>query len=135
VNGQTTGSISSTLVGDKVVSATIDGTIAVTQTATVSVTEPLNVDAFSEILPVNSSINVIITGSGFAAGVSVTLENGSGPAPTVSNVVWLSATSITATFTAKAGGPRRDRLWDVRVTNPDGTSVVVPGGLTVDGAR
>ncbi len=79
-----------------------------------------------------TSVDVTITGAGFVDGASVTFENGSGPAPEASNVV-VSAdgTTITATVTAKSGGPPRDRVWDVRVTNPDGSSGVLAGGFTV----
>jgi hypothetical protein len=38
---------------------------------------------------------------------------------------------ITALITAKDGGPPRNRVWDVRVTNPDGSSGVLTGGFTV----
>lgn len=97
---------------------------------------PLAVEAISpETVDAGSFIDVDITGSGFAPGVAVTLENGSGPAPKVSNVVRVSYALIRATVTARSGGPRRDRPWDVRVTNPDGTSVVVPGGIIVSVAR
>lgn len=78
-----------------------------------------------------STIDVTITGSGFAAGASVTFEDGSGPAPQASKVVFADASSITATVTAKSGGPPRNRVWDVRVTNPDGSSGLLVDGLTV----
>jgi hypothetical protein len=79
---------------------------------------------------------VTITGSGFVAGANVTFENGSGPTPQASNVVVIDVDAdgvpeITATVKAKKGGPRRDRLWDVRVTNPDGSTDVLVGGFTV----
>ena len=38
---------------------------------------------------------------------------------------------ITVTVTTKTGGPKRDRLWDVRVNNPDGSYDVLVGGLTI----
>lgn len=78
-----------------------------------------------------SSVVVTITGSNFAAGDSVTFENGEGPAPTASNVVVLDANTITATVTAKVGGPSRNRVWDVVVTNPDGQSGRLVDGFTV----
>ncbi|UCE38875.1 MAG: hypothetical protein JSW00_06540 [Thermoplasmata archaeon] len=56
---------------------------------------------------------------------------GSGPTPTVSNVVVVDGNTITATVTAKSGGPPRNRVWDVRVTNPDRSSGVLSGGFTV----
>ena len=63
----------------------------------------------------NSVTNVVITGSEFAAGMTVSLENGSGPAPTVSNINVVSSTQITATITVKKGGGRRSSTWDLRV--------------------
>jgi PKD repeat protein len=79
---------------------------------------------------------VTITGSGFEFGADVTFENGSGPTPTASNVVVIDVDEdgvldITATITAKNGGPPRNRFWDVRVTNPDGSSDVLDNGFTV----
>jgi hypothetical protein len=62
-----------------------------------------------------SVFDVLITGSGFAPGMSVGFENGSGPVPTASDVTVLTANTITATVSVKPGGPGRDRVWDVRV--------------------
>lgn len=78
-----------------------------------------------------TTIGVTITGSGFAAGAEVTFANGNGPAPIASNVLVSDPNTIIATVTAKSGGPPRNRVWDVRVTNPDGSSGVLPGGFTV----
>ena len=72
-----------------------------------------------------------ITGSGFASGATLAFEKGNGPAPSASNVVVVDATTTTATLATKTGGSSRDRLWDVRVSNPDGSSGVLVGGLTV----
>lgn len=65
----------------------------------------------------NSVTNVTITGSDFAAGMTVTFENGSGPSPTVSNINVVNSTTITATVTVKKGGGRRVSTWDLRVGN------------------
>jgi hypothetical protein len=81
------------------------------------------------------AIDVTISGSGFAPGATLAFVNGTGPAPSGSNVVVGAANTITATVTTKRGGPRRDRLWDVRVTNPDGSSAALAGGLTVTSNR
>ena len=77
-------------------------------------------------------INVTITGSGFQSGATVTLENGAGPAPAadVTNVS-PDGLMIEATITAGSGGPRRPRVWDVRVTNPDSSTGVLVDGFTV----
>ena len=73
-----------------------------------------------------------LTGSGFDPGATVIFENGTaGPPPEVADVVVVDAGEITVTVTTKTGGPKRDRLWDVRVSNPDGSSAVLEGGLTI----
>jgi parallel beta-helix repeat protein len=78
-----------------------------------------------------SSIDVTIYGSGFVSGATLAFENGSGPAPSASYVEVLDGSTIRATLQVKSGGPKRDRLWDLRVSNPDGSSGVLVGGLTV----
>jgi hypothetical protein len=42
-----------------------------------------------------------------------------------------SSTQLTATVDIRSGGPKKNRLWDVMVTNPDGSSVVGARLLTV----
>ena len=88
----------------------------------------------SSILPpttqAGTTIPVTIIGSGFVLGASVSFENGSGPAPTA-NVVSVDANTIMATVTVKGGGPRGDRVWDVRVTNLDNSSGALVRGFTV----
>jgi PKD repeat protein/uncharacterized protein YjiK len=108
-----------------------------TTTQNVSVTDPVVVTGIVPAsLAAGSSIEVTITGSGFIPGATLTFEGGSGPSPSASNViVAANGITITATITAKAGGPRRNRVWDVRVVNPDGGSGVLPGGLTITNSR
>jgi hypothetical protein len=69
-------------------------------------------------------VDFTITGTGFAAGASVAFENGSGPAPRVNSVTWESSTQLRASVQIRSGGPPRDRFWDVRVTNPGGSTGV-----------
>jgi len=75
---------------------------------------------------------VLITGSGFVSGASVTFENGCGPSPSAS-VAFVSGdgTTITAEITAKSGGPPRPCTFDVRVTNENTSTNVLLGGFTV----
>lgn len=85
-----------------------------------------------DTMQLGSTISVTITGSGFAAGAYVTFENGDSPTPMASDIVVSGdGKSITATVFAKTGGPPRNRLWDVRVTNPDSSTGVLVNGLTV----
>ena len=76
-------------------------------------------------------VSLIVTGSGFAPGVTVTFQGGDGPAPRVHQTVRDSSTQITATVEIRPGGPQRDRRWDVRVTNPDGSTSVGAGLLRI----
>ncbi|MHC4337040.1 MAG: hypothetical protein ACYSTG_03695, partial [Planctomycetota bacterium] len=78
-----------------------------------------------------TSSNVTVTGGNFAPGATLGFENGQGPAPSVSNLVVVDADTITATVTVRSGGPRRNRDWDVVVTNPDGQSGRLDGAFTV----
>lgn len=127
--------------GDHTLTATASTVTGETDTAdnsrstTSTVTEPSAALSVTGILPdtmqAGTTIDVTISGTGFVAGASVIFENGSGPAPTASNVVVVGANTITATVTAKSGGPPRNRVWDVVVTNPDGSSARLAGGFTV----
>jgi serine protease len=110
--------------------ATADVSHVVTVEEPVGTTE-LTIDSISpNTMPSGSIGAVTIYGSGFEPGATISFINGSGPTPTASDVV-VTADTINATITAKDGGPRRNRIWDVVVTNPGGTSAVLPGGLTI----
>jgi hypothetical protein len=78
-----------------------------------------------------TEVDVTITGTGFQPGAAVSFEGGSGPTPTVSNVVVIDDSTITATVTVRAGGPPKTRYWDVRVTNPDSSTAVLADGFIV----
>ena len=73
-----------------------------------------------------TSVDVTITGSGFAPGMAVGFENGSGPAPVARNVTFVDATTYRATVVIKSGGGRQPRTWDVRVG-----PAVLPRGFTI----
>ncbi|MDY6892457.1 MAG: S8 family serine peptidase [Chloroflexota bacterium] len=124
--------------GSHTVSATVTDTAGQTSSDAVFVNvsnEPVTGIEVTSIDPstmqAGTTITVTITGSGFVADAGITLENGNGPAPQASNIVVGDATTITATVTTKSGGPPRLRVWDVRVTNPDGASGALSGGFTV----
>jgi hypothetical protein len=71
---------------------------------------------------------VVVTGTGFVSGAKVTFENGNGPAPSMT-VTSVSSTQIQGSVTAKS--VPRNRVWDVRVTNPNGSTAVLAGGFTI----
>ena len=72
-----------------------------------------------------------ITGTGFADGPSATFANGSGHAPRVLSVRRDSSTHLTVRVEIRSGGPRKNRFWDVRVTNLDGSTGVGVRLLTI----
>jgi hypothetical protein len=77
------------------------------------------------------TVTFIITGTGFAPGITVEFQHGSGPAPRVHQVTADSSTQLSAVVEIRSGGPPRDRLWDVRVANPDGSTGVGVGLLRI----
>ncbi len=98
------------------------------KSATVSVLEvsSFSVESItpSSVAAGDPAVDVTVTGAGFEAGASLKLVNGSGPQLSVSNVVVVNSTTITATISSGSGGPKRDRVWDVQITNPDASSAV-----------
>jgi len=125
-----------TSVGTFSVSLTVsDGQASDTSTTSVTVND-VSAEVSVDLITLNStakgqSVDVTISGSGFMSGASVTLSNGSGPTPSVSNVIVDNANTITATITAKNGGPPRDSIWDVTVTNVDLSSDTLVNGFKV----
>jgi len=124
-------------VGSYTVTLTVtdnDGA-ADTDTVTITVNESSASISVAGIEPntvsAGTAVVVTITGSGFASGSDVSFENGAGPAPIVSNEVVIDSHTITATVATKHGGPPRNRVWDLRVTNHDGSSAVLTDGFTV----
>ena len=84
-----------------------------------------------DTMRIGTAVDVTVTGFGFADGAGLAFENGIGPGSAVSGLVVVSGDTITARVTAKSGGPSRNRVWDVRVTNPDGSSGVLTDGFTI----
>ncbi len=79
-----------------------------------------------------SPLLVRIDGSGFgtdSGDVTVTFQNGSGSTP-VASVTSVTDTAIMATVSANLRGKRGSIVWDVVVTNSNGSDVL-PDGFTV----
>lgn len=76
-----------------------------------------------------TSVSVTISGSGFQSGATVTFQGGIGPAPIASGANVANATTITATVTVKKSA--KASVWNVRVTNPDTGTGILPGGFRV----
>jgi hypothetical protein len=74
-------------------------------------------------------ITTSISGTGFQSGAIVTF-GGAGFAPTVLNTSIVEE-EITIEITRDTRGPKRDYVYDVTVTNPDGGFVTLPQAFTV----
>ncbi len=75
-------------------------------------------------------ITTSISGTGFQSGTIVTF-GGAGFAPTVLNTLIVEEEKIEIEITRDTRGPKRDYVYDVTVTNPDGESVTLPKNFTV----
>ncbi len=125
--------------GYHAVTATATDTAAQTASHSIAVTvdnEPAAAVSVTGITPASMAAGktepVTIHGSGFDLNwVEVTFENGDGASPQAFSIVVSSSSTIFAIVTVKKGGKRRNRVWDVRVTNSDGSSAVLLGGFTV----
>jgi hypothetical protein len=90
----------------------------------------LSVTAISpDSIPIQSTIVATISGTGFTDGSVLNLINGSGPIK-IKDVVVVDSSTITANIEAKSGGPKRDRVWDIVVTD-NGITAILPAALTV----
>ena len=82
-------------------------------------------------VPKGTQPAVTVWGSGFVDGATVSFENGSGQIPLVITLQWVSSNQIDLLLNVRPNGPDRDRVWDVRVTNPDGSAAVLVAGFTI----
>jgi len=74
---------------------------------------------------------IMIRGTGFAEGVKVTFEKGQGPTPAVTGVRVVGSGSVMGRVTLTGSALPVPVVWDVRVTNPDGSSAVLREALTI----
>jgi len=72
-----------------------------------------------------------IAGTGFVNGAVVTFEGGQGVASEVTTVQVLNNTTIRATVIVRADASFGTQTWDVRVTNPNGSTTVLMDAFTV----
>ena len=79
-----------------------------------------------------TSVRVTVSGANFVSGASLRFENGVGGTPVVSSVTRTAdGRTLYATVAVVSGGPLSNRLWDVRVTNPNGTYARLVQGFLV----
>ncbi len=76
------------------------------------------------------TLSLIVTGTGFQAGLAVTFRGGAGTAPQILAAQVISPTTVLLTVTALDSTPQ-PQVWDLRIDNPDGSSAMLAGAFTV----
>ncbi len=121
-------------VGSHIVTLTVtdNDDVPDSDDVTITVSEPSEGVFVKSISPnpidrCKCTIPMTITGSGFSPNVNISITGGDGPAPVVSNIVFIGVVNgdenVTFDATLKNGGPPRQSTWTVTVTNTsDGTS-------------
>lgn len=75
--------------------------------------------------------SLMIRGEGFAEGLTVAFEGGSGPAPVVTAVRVLGEEALVARVAAPSQVLAEPTVWSVRITNSDGSSGVLADAFSV----
>jgi hypothetical protein len=77
-------------------------------------------------------VNVTITGANFVNGAVVSFEGGQGTAPQITTPAQVvNPTTIVITVNSAVDTSFGTQVWDVRVTNPNNSSTVLPDSFTV----
>ncbi len=79
----------------------------------------------------NTTVNVTVSGTAFANGATVTFEGAQGTAPQVTGMQVVNANTIVITVNTAVATGATTQVWDLRVTNPDNTFVVLQNAFTV----
>jgi len=83
------------------------------------------------LVQADTTLNVIITGTGFQSSALVTFEGGLGLPQEIITTQVLNSTTIIVTMTTRNDGSSGIQVWDVRVTNPDNVTTVLLDAFTV----
>jgi hypothetical protein len=101
-------------------------------TFTVSATPGLAIQSINPIgAQANTTVVITITGTGFQNGAVVSFEGGQGLSQQVVAVQVVNPNTIMATVNARNDGSFGTQVWDVRVTNPNQATAVLPDAFTV----
>ena len=78
----------------------------------------------------NSTETLVIKGSGLQSGATVSFEGLTQAAPQINSVQVMDLTTMNVNITV-ADNIQQPEVWNLRVTNPDGTTALVIGALTI----
>ena len=79
----------------------------------------------------NTTVNVTVSGTGFANGATVTFEGAQGTPPQVTGLQVVNANTIVITVNTTVAAGATTQVWDIRVTNSNNTSAVLADAFTV----
>jgi hypothetical protein len=103
-----------------------------TSASTATSTTQVNVQSIAPTsAQANTSVSLTINGSGFADGAIISFEGGQGTSPSASAVQMVNSNTLTATVNVPANGSGT-QTWSIRVTDPNGSSFVLPNAFTVN---
>jgi hypothetical protein len=114
----------------KITVSTLEGTATSSDDFVVTV-GPLVLSIVPDMMRQGTSMAVTVTGRNFVRGATLKFENGVGSVPRALNVVVQDPRQIKATVSVPFGRVPRTSVWDVVVTNPDGSRGVLARGFTV----
>jgi hypothetical protein len=102
-------------------------------TATITSTpQPIIQNLTPNSAAANSTVNVTVSGANFVNGAVVSFEGGQGTAPQVTSPAQVvNPTTIVITVNTAVDTSFGTQAWDVRVTNPNNTTAVLPDAFTV----
>jgi hypothetical protein len=102
----------------------VPATVTITSTLSAQTITPFTAEA-------GTTVNMTITGSGFSPGAVVSFEGGLGVASQVASVQYVNSTTLVATVNVMADGSFGTQTWDLRVTNPNSTTILLLDVFTV----
>jgi len=124
--------ITSTLVTPASPTSTSIPPPTATSTIAISPTPQLTIlDIETNSAEADTTVVLTIAGTGFVSGAVVTFEGGQGITCEVTAVQVLNHTTIRATVNVRADASFGTQTWDVRVTNPNGSTTVLMDAFTV----
>lgn len=110
---------------------TLPSATATLTPTTTSTSEPLSILAIDPVsAQANAAVTMTITGTGFQSGALVTFEGGEGTLHEILAIQVVDSNTIVVTMTSRNSTPVA-QLWDVRVTNPDASTIVLMDAFTV----
>lgn len=93
---------------------------------TVTIAVPVHIDGLLTVcIPIGSGSTFTIKGAGFVSGATVTIGNGASAVTGTTSVSGSTSMAVTVPAPSAAG------VYDVTVTNPDGTSTTLFNAITV----